>query len=135
MAQPFTDEKTLEIAQKSVEKEQAGNIRSSMSHFIIDFNVISNSIAFIIALQSQKLISDIASSLSDGILIGKQHSIVVNLVSLILTFIICYAFIRLIFYKYIFTQKISDENIIKHAIVEKKKETAKGKINVDSFAI
>jgi len=133
------DKKTIEIAQGVTNEEGGSKISSNIMHFLVDYSVVSNSIALMTALEMRLLVSETVEYIGIKYLHLENHQLLRRLVSVIMILILCYLFIQLIYYPYMYTNKIAKENIIKKAIVDKNIEDVKKKIRVspmpDTFQV
>jgi uncharacterized protein YacL len=127
------DKKTIEIAQGVTTVAGERRFSSNIMHFLVDYNVISNSIALMTALEIRLFVSETVERISIKYLNLENNPILRRLVSVIIILILCYLFIQLIYYPYMYTAKIAKENIIKKAIVDKNIEDVKKKIRVSSM--
>lgn len=122
--------KDLELVQKATEtggKNKSLRVTRDFAHFLIDFNVISTAIAFVIATISVDLCRKLVSTL----LISKfriQNPLLESIVTFFSLIILMYVFVRFVFYNLILTEEVAQENVIKKALDEKKKEVVKDKI-------
>lgn len=132
------DKKTLNIVQTKTENgnHSSKNSRSkrNLAHFLIDFNVISSSISFLIALETHSFIRIILDNIIDNC-IFLENKIIKSFISLFLVFTISFLFVSNIFYNYIYTDDVAKENILKKAINEKKKDVAKESVENDPKTI
>jgi hypothetical protein len=120
------DTKTLEAVQEVTKKEGKSKTKSNIMHFLIDYNVISNAIAFITAIEIRLLVSETFESIGNNYLGLKNHVLLRRLITVIAIIISCYFFIKYIYYPFLYTPNIAKENILKKAIVKKKiDDTAK----------
>lgn len=114
-----TDPKTLEIVQNVTQREGESKIKSNIMHFLIDYNVVSNAIAFITALEIRLLVSGTFEYVGDKYLGLENRPLMRRLMSVIGILILCYIFIRYIYYPLLYTPNIARENVLKKAIAKK----------------
>lgn len=131
----ISDEKTNEIAAektKGTKEDNSSDIKRQFAHMLIDFNIVPYVIGFAIAMSFAELMKSVSSGFVKyyfkNIL---ENDILVKFISFCLVLSVCYVFGYLIFYKFIYTEDIAKQTIIKKAINEKKEEEIKKEIETD----
>jgi len=121
-------EKTMEVVHKATTKDENEkkmlSLRSNIVHFLIDFDIISYTIAFIIAFQFQNFSVILLEYAMKKIMGNKKNELLSSFLSFMITLTLCFIFIQYIFFKFIYTDDMEKESIFKEAISEKKKEKA-----------
>ena len=102
----------------------------SFQKIFIDFDIIPYIVGFIIALSFHNLLKNISKFIIKDI-IKINNDLVQALFEFILMLIFVYILIYFIYYKFILTEDIASEKIVKHAIKQKKVEKAKKEIDKD----
>lgn len=102
----------------------------SFQNIFIDFDIIPYIVGFIIALSFHNLLKNISKFIIKDI-IKINNDLVQALFEFILMLIFVYILIYFIYYKFILTEDIASEKIVKHAIKQKKVEKAKKEIDKD----
>ena len=114
-----TDSKTLEFVQEITKSNGGSKVKSNIMHFLIDYNVISNAVAFITALEIRLLISETLEHLENTYLGLENRPLIRRFVTVIGTLIVCYIFIQYIYYPFLYTSNIAKENVLKKALAKK----------------
>jgi hypothetical protein len=131
----FTDEKTLDLVQKSLEHEKKGSkFRRSVARFLVDFNVLSYTIAFLIAFSFQGFLRGFIRLCLSRIVRENKYEVLTAFLTFLVILILCYVFVQFIFYKFIYTEDVEKESVLRDAISTKKKETAKKELEKEPEA-
>tara|TARA_Y100000022_G_C13252385_1_gene377867 strand:- start:1900 stop:2307 length:408 start_codon:yes stop_codon:yes gene_type:complete len=101
------------------------------SKFLIDFNIISYTMAFTIAIATSRFVEDIIHSYLKNYKFNSK--LLVSFISLLIIILVCFLFVQLVFYKFIYTKEISKERKIEKAINTKDQEIIDNKIGVEDF--
>lgn len=123
-----TDPQTLEVIQNVTTRNGGSRIKSNIMHFLIDYNVISNAIAFITAIEIRLLISETFETIGNHYFGMENRPLTKRLLVVIGICISCYLFIRYIYYPLLYTPNIAKENILKKAISKKEIDDTAEKI-------
>lgn len=126
-----TDEKTqklIENTTKDGKEKTTPKITRQIAHFLIDFQVVTTSISFIIALQFKSFMEEVVFFILLRFFKIKKHGIFSSFITFMLTLILAFLFVRYIFYKFIYTEEVDKETILKKAIHEKRTEAVKEKV-------
>jgi cell division protein FtsB len=102
----------------------------SFQKIFIDFDIITYIVGFIIALSFHNLLKNISKFIIKD-LIKINNDLVQALFEFILMLIFVYILIYFVYYKFILTEDVASEKIVKHAIKQKKVEKAKKEIDKD----
>jgi cell division protein FtsB len=102
----------------------------SFQKIFIDFDIITYIVGFIIALSFHNLLKNISKFIIKD-LIKINNDLVQALFEFILILIFVYILIYFVYYKFILTEDVASEKIVKHAIKQKKVEKAKKEIDKD----
>lgn len=122
-----TQDLVVNTVEESGKEKQSPKEARKFAHFLLDFNVVSTSISFIIALQLKSFMDELITYIMK-IMNIKEENLVTIFITLIITLVLCYLFVQYIFYDFIYTEDVEKENILKTAIQEKKAEVAKDKV-------
>lgn len=138
---PFTNEKTIDLVQKSLENEKEihnGNgkkesngskFKRSIARFLVDFDVVSYTIAFLVAISLQEFLKElITTSLMKITKRSSKNNLLILFLTIIIILIISYIFVEFIFYKFIYTDDVEKESILRSAITSKKHDEVKKEI-------
>lgn len=135
---PLSDEKTIEIAKQKNKgtkediKNGSSDLKKTFAHMIIDFDIVPTAIGFSIAFTFTSLMGVVSCELTNYIFSNKlKNKILQKLIEFIIVITISYIIGYLIFYKYINTEDINKEQVIKQAITEQKLEKVKQEISSD----
>lgn len=126
----ISDEKTLDIVQEKTGSKD--KFKNKLTHFLVDFNVLSYLVSFLIALQFKDFLHDLIDKMLSYVIDEKKYQLLTNFISLVIICILCFVFIYSIFYKYLYTEDVEKEAILKSALTEKKKELAKKEVEKKS---
>ena len=128
------DPKAKDIVNKITNDQPRERFFKNFVKFLIDFNVVGYTSAFIIALS----ITDIINKLSDKI---KKHfifkfdpdGILISIFNLMFISVMIYLFIEHIFYKYMYTSEVSIERKVEKAIDDKHTKDIEDSTNLDKI--
>ena len=137
MSDNIADEKTKKIAEKKTGAKSKDELRTSIAHFLIDFDVISYLIAFIIALAFNEFLKDLMEFIVLRF-IPKRSAylrLLSSLLSLIFVFIFAFLFVKLIFYKFLYTTDIVKQRQVQKAISKKEEKKVEKEINNEAFLV
>lgn len=126
-----TDEKmqkVIENTTKDGKEKTTPRITRQIAHFLIDFQVITTSISFIVALQFKSFMEEVTFFILLRFFKIKKHGILSSFITFVITLILAFLFVRYIFYKFIYTEDVDKETILKKAIQEKRTEAVKEKV-------
>lgn len=134
----LSDEKTNEIAEdktKGTREDrtvQSSKIKKKFAQMLVDFNIIPYIIGFAIAMSFAELMTALSQSIINKYFkeLSDFH-LLVKFISFLLILFISYVFGYLIFYKFVYTEDIAKQTMIKKAINEKKEEEIKKEIDKD----
>jgi hypothetical protein len=125
----FSDEKTIKLVQKSIDTDQNGSkFKRSISRFLVDFNVVSYAVAFLIAISFKDFIDGLIQLILSKFIKEDKFKVLTEFLVFIIILILCFVFVEFVFYKYIYTEDVEKESILRTAIKTKKQEEAKKEI-------
>ena len=101
------------------------------SKFLIDFNIISYTMAFTIAIAASRFVEDLIHSYLVNYKLNNK--LLVSFISLVLIILLFFFFVQFIFYRFIYTKEISKERKIEKALNTKDQEIIDNKIGVENF--
>ena len=126
----FSDEKTLKLVQKSIDKDKhTSKFKRSISRFLVDFNVVSYAVAFLIAISFKDFIDGLIQLILSKFIKEDKFKVLTEFLVFVIVLVFCFIFVEFIFYKYIYTPDIEKESILRTAIKTKKQEEAKKEID------
>jgi len=131
-----TDEKTqklIENTTKNGKEKTTPKITRQFAHFLIDFQVITTSISFIIALQFKSFMEEVVFFILLRFFKIKKHGIFSSFITFMITLILAFLFVRYVFYKFIYTEDVDKETILKKVIQEKRTEAVKEKVKQQPY--
>ena len=130
MSDLLTSQQTTELAKETTKNENGSEVKSSIANFLIDFNVLQYTIAFVIALSIQEFLKRFMNfTVTRFIPQNKEYwQLISSLLTAIIVFVLAFIFVKYVFYKHIYTEDVEKERTIKKAITEKKTEAAIKKI-------
>lgn len=125
----FSGEKTLNLVQKSLDKEKKGSkFKRSIARFLVDFNVVSYAVAFLVAISLKDFLDGFIQLILSKVIKEEKYHVLTQFLVFIVILILCFVFVEFIFYKYIYTKDVEKEAVLRGAIQKKKEEEAKKEI-------
>jgi len=128
------DPKAKDIVNKITNDKPRERFLKNFVKFLVDFNVIGYTSAFLIALSINEIINKLGDKIKKNILFKfDSDGILISIFNLIVLSIMIYLFIEHIFYKYMYTIEISIERKFEKVIDEKQKEDIENSTNLDKI--
>ena len=124
------DPASKEIIYKASNDDLVTRGFKDFSKFLIDFNIISYTMAFTVAISASRFVEDLVNSFINNYKINNK--VLVSLITLFLVIILCFLFVQFIFYKFIYTKTISKERKIEKAINTKDQEKIEDKLGIEN---
>ena len=132
----YSDEKTIELVDKKINKNKNDSKEmKKLTHMLIEFNIVPNTIAFVIALSSYDFIKILNKYLTKKYFTFIKNEVLKSFMVFIIVLMLVYFIGYIIFYKLLYTENVAKENIIKNAIIEKEKDDIKSQINIEGLSI
>ena len=100
-------------------------------NFLIDFNIITYTVSFTIAIAVSRLIEDLIHLYLNNFKINNKA--LVSFISLILILLILFIFVQYVFYKFIYTREISKEIKIEKALNTKDQDIIDEQLGGEDF--
>lgn len=125
------DPGSKEILQKASNDGFFTRSFKDFSKFLIDFNIITYTVSFTIAIAVSRFIEDIIHLYLKNFKINNKA--LVSFISLILIILILFIFVQYVFYKFIYTREISKEIKIEKALNTKDQDIIDDQIGVEDF--
>lgn len=124
MSDNLTSQQTTELAKETT--KNGNQVKSSIANFLIDFDILQYTIAFVIALSIQEFLKRFMNfTVTRFIPQNKEYwQLISSLLTAIIVFVLAFIFVKYVFYKHIYTEDVEKERTIKKAITEKKTEAA-----------
>ena len=128
------DPKAKDIVNKITNDKPRERFFKNFVKFLVDFNVIGYTSAFLIALSITDIINKLGDKIKKQFLFKfDQDGILISIFNLIVLSIMIYLFIEHIFYKYMYTTEVSIERKFEKVIDEKQKEDIEKSTNLDKI--
>jgi len=102
------------------EKGAIKKMRHSIAHFLIDFNVVPSSIAFLIAFVFRDFVNSLNERLVHLFIPVTIDDLLTKFITLIFTIVFCLLFVKYIFYGLFHSNEIVTEVAIKNAVTKKR---------------
>lgn len=130
MSDNLTSQQTTELAKETTKNGNGNEVKSSIANFLIDFDILQYTVAFVIALSIQEFLKRFMNfTVTRFIPQNKEYwQLISSLLTAIIVFVLAFIFVKYVFYKHIYTEDVEKERTIKKAITEKKTEAAIKKI-------
>jgi len=131
----IADEKTKEEAERKVGTKKNDELRTSIAHFLIDFDILSYVIAFVIALAFQDFLKDLMEFVVLRFIPKRSIylRIASSLLSLIIVFVLSFLFVKFIFYKVLYTEDIVKQRQVQKALAKKEEKEVERKVETEKF--
>lgn len=121
------DPKAKEIVEKISNDNGTDRALKNFKKFLIDFGIVSYTVAVIIALAFNDFIKDLTQYFINKKKI--KHPIVGSFITLLLALILMYLFVHIIFFKFVYTTEVAEERKIEQAIQENETEKIKKELD------
>ena len=95
-------------------------MRHSIAHFLIDFNVVPSSIAFLIAFVFRDFVNSLNERIVHIFIPKTIDDLLSKFITLIVTIVFCVLFVKYIFYGLFHSNEIVTEVAIKKAVTKKR---------------
>lgn len=126
-----SDPKALKIINKKNKNIAPMNkFRNSIAHFLIDFNVVPTSIAFLIAFVFRDFFNSLTHRIVHIFIPKTIDDLIDKFITLIITLILSVLFVKYIFYGLFHNNQIIKEVAIKKAVEKKRENKALKSINI-----
>jgi ATP/ADP translocase len=128
------DPKAKDIVNKITNDKPSSRFYKNFVKFLVDFNVIGYTSAFLIALSITNILNKVTDKIQKRFIISfDREGILISVINLIILTIMIYLFIENIFYKYMYTQEVSIERKFEKVIDEKQKEDIEKSTNLEKI--
>lgn len=108
--------KAKELVQKIHNDKPAKRFYKNFVKFLVNFNVIGYTSAFVIAMCITKLLDNLYGLIFAYLKKYDKTGILVNFIILIMATIAIYLFVEYVFYKYMYTKEVSNERKLEKVI-------------------
>ena len=128
------DPKAKDIVNKITNDKPSSRFYKNFVKFLVDFNVIGYTSAFLIALSITNILNKVTDKIQKRFILSfDREGILISIVNLIILTIMIYLFIENVFYKYMYTQEVSIERKFEKVIDEKQKEDIEKSTNLEKI--
>jgi hypothetical protein len=128
------DPKAKDIVNKITNDKPSDRFFKNFVKFLVDFNVIGYTSAFLIALSITDIINKLGDKIKKKFIFNfDPDGILISVFNLIVLSIMIYIFIEHIFYKYMYTQEVSIERKFEKAIDDKHTKDIEKSTNLDKI--
>lgn len=128
------DPKAKDIVNKITNDKPRERFFKNFVKFLVDFNVIGYTSAFLIALSINEIITKLGDKIKKNLIFQfDPDGIVISIFNLMFVSIMIYLFIEHIFYKYMYTQEVSMERKFEKAIDNKHTKDIEKSTNLDKI--
>lgn len=116
------DPQASNIIKKTIKQEKGTmkQMRHSIAHFLIDFNVVPSSIAFLIAFVFRDFVNSLNERIVHIFIPKTIDDLLSKFITLIVTIVFCVLFVKYIFYGLFHSNEIVTEVAIKKAVTKKR---------------
>ena len=116
------DPQASNIIKKTTKQEKGTmkQMRHSIAHFLIDFNVFPSSIAFLIAFVFRDFVNSLNERIVHIFIPKTIDDLLSKFITLIVTIVFCVLFVKYIFYGLFHSNEIVTEVAIKKAVTKKR---------------
>lgn len=128
------DPQAKDIVNKITNDKPRERFFKNFTKFLVDFNVIGYTSAFLIALSITNVINKLGDKIKKKFIFKfDPDGILVSIFNLIIISILIYIFIEHVFYKYMYTPEVSFERKFAKVIDEKQKEDIENSTSLDKI--
>ena len=117
--------KAKELVQKIHNDKPATRFYKNFVKFLVNFNVIGYTSAFLIAMCITKLLDNVYNIMFIYLKKYEKTGILVNFIILFIATIFIYLFVEYIFYRYMYTKEVSNERKLEKVIDDNDTKTIK----------
>ena len=117
--------KAKELVQKIHNDKPATRFYKNFVKFLVNFNVIGYTSAFLIAMCITKLLDNVYNIMFIYLKKYEKTGILVNFIILFIATIFIYLFVEYIFYQYMYTKEVSNERKLEKVIDDNDTKTIK----------
>ena len=123
----MADPESKKIIHKAMDDDTPKRFIKNMTKFLISFNVVSYTVALIIALSIGDFFKELITVIFSTVKI--ENKLYSSFLTFIITLILIYIFIEYIFYEYLYTSEVSLESKLEQAIEKQKVKEIEKKIS------